>query len=217
MTIYIPTKGPNDWQAFLADPAKHWKAGYSARTTAFAWEAANGLPPEIAQLLPAPAELLFATPEHKVPLPGGRRASQCDVFALVRAKDLTFAVAVEAKVSEPFGPTIEDWLDGSPGKNARLSFLLDTLGLAEAPLHLHYQLLHRSAASLVEARRFKTDRAAMLVHSFSQSHMWFEAFEEFAALFGAKICPGESTQVASGVGTPLTLGWAVGDSRFLER
>lgn len=73
---------------------------------ALSWEAAKGVPPEIAELLGGSAELLLAIPEHKVSLPGGSRESQCDVFALVRTFGETMAIAVEAKVSEPFGPTV---------------------------------------------------------------------------------------------------------------
>jgi hypothetical protein len=35
----------------IEDPVKHWKAGYSARTLAHCWEAADGFPSEIAQAL----------------------------------------------------------------------------------------------------------------------------------------------------------------------
>jgi hypothetical protein len=67
--IYIPSLGPQSWQALLADPVRHWKIGYSARTIASCWEAANGLlPTEIAALFGRDAELLIAIPEHKVSL-----------------------------------------------------------------------------------------------------------------------------------------------------
>ena len=29
--VYIPTTGPDDWQRFLADPAKQWRTGFSAK------------------------------------------------------------------------------------------------------------------------------------------------------------------------------------------
>ena len=45
------TSGPDDWKALLADPVKHWRPGYSARTLAYCWEAADGFPPEVAQAL----------------------------------------------------------------------------------------------------------------------------------------------------------------------
>jgi len=77
--ILIPSSGPEDWKQFLAKPDLHWAMGYSARTLAHAWEAQCGLPSEIAALTEVafgPGELLFAVPEHKTPLPGGRRESQ---------------------------------------------------------------------------------------------------------------------------------------------
>lgn len=77
---------------------------------ALSWEAANGVPPEISKILGGSVELLLAIPEHKVALPGGRRESQCDVFALIRVGNETMAIAVEAKVNEPFGPTVSEWM-----------------------------------------------------------------------------------------------------------
>ncbi len=105
--ILVPTQSPEDWCHLLADPDKHWRAGYSALSAAISWETAHGLPPEIALLLGPDAELLLAIPEHKVAMPGKGRDSQCDVFALVKAggQTIAVAVAVEAKVAEPFGPT----------------------------------------------------------------------------------------------------------------
>ena len=47
--ILMFTSGPDDWRALLADPAKHWRTGYSARTLAHCWEVANGFPPEVAK------------------------------------------------------------------------------------------------------------------------------------------------------------------------
>ena len=129
--VLIPTVGHEDWQRFLAEPEKQWKRGYSAMAAALSWEAAVGLPPEIELLLGGSVELLLAIPEHKVALPGGGRESQCDVFALVRASDETIAVAVEAKVNEPFGPTVGEWMvNASNGKIERMRFICDLLGVA---------------------------------------------------------------------------------------
>jgi hypothetical protein len=65
------------------------------------WEAARGLPPEVAALLetigPNP-ELLLGIPEHKVPLPGASVGdSQSDLFALIRAGDKTIAATIEGR------------------------------------------------------------------------------------------------------------------------
>jgi hypothetical protein len=131
--IYRPTASADSWRAFLAQPDLHWATGYSARTAAHCWEGSSGLPPEIRNILEpvvGPAELLLAIPEHKVALPGGWRESQCDVFALVRGTATVVALAVEAKVDEPFGPTLAEWMkNASAGKRERLAFILAALGV----------------------------------------------------------------------------------------
>jgi len=164
-------------------------------------------------------ELLIAIPEHKVPLPGASHGdSQNDVFALVRAGSHTVAVAIEGKVNEPFDQILGKWLlNASDGKRQRLSFLCDLLGLREPlPDSVHYQLLHRTASALIEARRFKTDAAAMIVHSFSQDKKWFEEFANFVALFGAVAEPDKLAELSIGGPIPLYLGWACGERKFLE-
>ncbi len=224
--IYIPTAGPDDWQRFLAEPTKQWRTGFSAKTLAHCWEAASqksasGLPNEIASMLQphgGDVELLLAIPEHKVPLPGASLgASQNDVFALARAGDRIFAVAVEGKVREPFGETLGDWLrNASDGKRARLSFICDLLRLRlPLPDHIHYQLLHRTASAVIEAQRFKTDAAAMIVHSFSPERIWFDAFRQFASLFGVTMEINELVAVRPNAKPPLCIGWACGDCNFL--
>jgi hypothetical protein len=149
--IYVPSTGPAEWKRFLADPDRQWQTGFSAKTLAHCWENANGLPNEIVSMLKpheGDVELLLAIPEYKVPLPGASRGeSQNDVFALARAGDLTFAIMVEGKVSEPFGETLGDWLqNASDGKHKRLASICDLLGLnLPLPGHIYYQLLHRTA------------------------------------------------------------------------
>jgi len=216
--ILIPSNGPDDWRQLLARPERQWKRGRSAMAAALSWEAATGgAPPEVALLLGEAPELLLAIPEHRVALPGGGRGSQCDVFALVRDGSETIAVAVEAKVSEPFGPKLAEWRkNASPGKRKRLNFICARLGLPpELPGDLRYQLLHRAAAAVIEMDRFKTDRAALIVQSFSEKHRGFEDFAHFVALFGLDLKPGQSGVHVLPCGKPLTLGWAVGDPRYL--
>ena len=215
--ILVPTSNADDWRRLLADPQTQWRRGYSAMATALSWEAAAGLPKEVSAIIGGEPDLLFAIPEHKVALPGGGRASQCDVFALVRAGDQTVALAVEAKVDEPFGPTVDEWLQGaSDGKTTRIRYICQLLGLPQRPkTGLRYQLFHRTAAAVIEAERFKADRAAMIVQSFSQQHKWFEDFHEFAGQFGLDAQPGAALNCRLPSGMNLTLGWAVGSEEFL--
>ena len=215
--IYVPSSGPESWRAFLAEPEKHWKTGYSARALAHAWEDADGLPAEIAALFDEPAALQLAIPEHKVPLPGGSRESQSDLFALLTIGARSCAATIEGKVNEPFGPTVGEWLkDASDGKQKRLSYVSGLLGLSlPLPTGIRYQLLHRTASAIVEADRFKTHDAAMVVHSFSPERMWFEDFARFLALLGFTAAPDKRFQTELPSGRVLHLAWASGDAKYL--
>ena len=42
--VYIPATNPEDWKQFLAEPEKHWKSGYSARSLAYCWHESDGIP-----------------------------------------------------------------------------------------------------------------------------------------------------------------------------
>ena len=221
MTIYVQSSGPEAWKAYLAKPDLHWKTGRSAKTLAHAWEAAQGLPPEIAALMQpvlGDCQLLMATPEHKVDLPGGDRPSQSDVFALIRGHDTTVACMIEGKVDETFGPTVDEWLEGaSDGKRVRLAFLLETLGLpTEIPGDVRYQLLHRTVSAVLEAERFMTGAAAMIVHSFSPVAAWRDDYARFLDVMGVADVAGALSSRLTPNSRPIYLGWAAGDQRFRE-
>lgn len=178
--ILIPASSPEDWKQFLAEPEKHWKRGNSARALAYCWQQSDGIPPDVSSvLLQAPElkglETIFAIPEYQVPLPGGSRPSQSDVWVLGKTDRGIASIAVEGKVSEFFGPTIGEWYEGaSPGKEKRLRFLCTGLGLSFPPARdLRYQLFHRTASAVIEAKRLRAPDAVMVVHTFSPSNEWF--------------------------------------------
>ena len=133
--FFIPTNIPEDWKSLLADPDKHWKTGYSAKALAYAWQEADDFPHSIKRVfknsgikLFQDIEMLIALPEYKVPLPGGRRASQNDIFILAKGNDQLISIAVEGKVDESFGEVIADWkLHDRGGKKVRLKFLCDVV------------------------------------------------------------------------------------------
>lgn len=224
--FHIPAPGLAPWQAALADPIKHWKDGRSAKELARSWVAAErtprGLPPKVAAVLDtdpnlAGAALLLGVPEHTVELPGRGRPSQNDLWAILRAPSGLVSMTVEGKSGEPFDRPLSEWLDGSsPGKRERLQGLLDLLEPPGAPrLHLMYQLFHRTASAIIEARRFGFSHAIMLVHSFggvadmeSRSH-----FTEFAAWLGMSQTRVLGRSLAGGM--RLSLLW-VDDSRAAE-
>ena len=49
--IYPPASKPEDWKQLLADPQKHWKKGYSARSLAYCWQKAGGIPRDVKDVL----------------------------------------------------------------------------------------------------------------------------------------------------------------------
>lgn len=218
--ILLPSSGPNAWRQLLAQPEKQWATGYSARTMAHAWEAADGMPDEVANILGqayGSFETLLTIPEHKTPLPGGSRESQSDAFVILRQDAGLAACTIEGKVDEPFGPIVADWIaDSSPGKKLRIEHICRLLGLADFPAGLHYQLLHRAAAAIIEAERFAASDAAMIVHSFSPTSRWFDAYERFCEALGCDARVGVPAITALPDQKRLVVGWAAGDQRFRQ-
>ena len=219
------TTGPDDWQKLLADPEKQWRTGYSARTLAHCWEDAEGFPPEVEHpFLESNDPLLeglqpvLAIPEFKVPLPGGGRASQNDLFVLARSAAGPVTIMVEGKVSESFGPRIADWLqDASAGKKTRLSFLIQTLGLSERPSgDVRYQLLHRAASAILTGEQYRAAAAVLLVHSFSRERAGWADYQAFTRFFGVEAVEGTIQRLNPVSHPPLFGVWVVGDPRFLK-
>jgi hypothetical protein len=189
--IFTPSLGPSSWRAFLADPIVHWKRGKSAWELAVSWEAAarteSGFPTEVRRALEsnpvfAGTELLVAVPEHRVTLDDDRRPSQSDLWLVVWTPNGYASVTVEAKAGEEFDKAIDQWLkDESDGKERRLAFLTETLGLcAPPPGFIRYQLIHRTAAAILEAKRCRFTLALMLVQSFEESRTSWSDYQKFA-------------------------------------
>jgi hypothetical protein len=130
------------------------------------------------------------------------------------------AIAVEGKAEEPFGDdTVSEWrVHQSAGRTKRLAYLLDVLGLHddERLEPIRYQLLHRTASSIIEARRFGGTHAVMLVHSFSPTGAWFEDFAAFASLYGATAEKASIVEAATLGDVTLHLGWVSDTPRPLD-
>jgi hypothetical protein len=195
-------------------------------SAAACWEESDpNIPADILALLNAsndPAlsdlELLAAIPEWKVDLPGGDTASQTDILAVARNSQGLVILGVEAKVDEPFGPTLgEKRKSGSAGQLQRISFLEKEL-LRTNPFNdsLRYQLLHRTVSAVLTARSFHAESAVMLVQSFSKNSRWRVDFDEFSRELECKrMCDG--LFIAENFIRPkLYLGWCNGDPRFAE-
>ena len=220
--FYVPTNGVNAWQSLLADPVKHWKTGYSARALAYCWEEAQGFPAEIKSLFKDTEyeglEFLLGIPEHQVALPGGSTKSQNDAFVLAKKDDGLVSIAIEGKVSEPFGPTLGEWLhNSSTGKAVRLDYLKKQLGLnVDIDPSVRYQLLHRTASAVIEAKRFNATTAIMIVHSFSQDCEWFADYTAFLGLYEKRAEIGELVNVCTVDHIKLYLGWVKGNAKYLQ-
>ena len=225
--FYIPTKGPESWKALLADPEKHWRKGYSARSLAYCWEEAKGFPRSVTSVFARSGiplfhkvEFLLGIPEHKVKLPGRGRDSQNDIFVLARSAGELISIAIEGKVSEPFdNKTVEEHLvDASANRKYRIRKMAEILQLDPVDIRpIKYQLIHRTVSALLEAKRFCANHALMLVHSFSQSHEWFDHYAEFASLFDVEVSPGSLVHAGDVSGKELYLGWVTGEKEYLER
>jgi hypothetical protein len=222
--ICVPTSGVEDWQALLADPVKHWKTGHSAKALAYCWENASGFPVEVQELFVGSnlkcfknIEPLITIPEHKVPLPGGNTQSQNDAFILARSTTDLVCMSIEGKVSESFGPTLGEWYRvPSKGKIERLGYLKKMLGLSgEIAPSIRYQLLHRTASAVIEAKQYHATKAVMIVHSFSQSSEWLDDYQVFVRLYGKEARVDELVHVTHVDGIDLFVGWVKGDAKYL--
>jgi hypothetical protein len=219
------TTGPEDWRILLADPVRHWRTGFSARTLAHCWEAADGFPPEVAEVFgktpdPLLADLrpILAVPEFKVALPGGVRPSQNDIFVLAYSAAGPVSIMVEGKVNESFGPALDEWnKEASQGKKKRLRSLLRTLGLASPAGTIRYQLLHRAASAVIVAEQYRAAAAVLLIHSFSKERAGWPDYQAFARLFGTEADMGVVQRLGNTSNIQLFGVWVTGDCAFLQR
>jgi hypothetical protein len=217
----VATNGPEDWRQVLKEPDKHWKPGYSAWALAHCWEAASGFPREIRDLLTPhfpDVELVKGLVEHRVGFRGSRGgASHNDLFVIAKVNSEELCIAVEGKVSEPFGRTINKWHTGTANREARLTSLCKLIGLDRStlPEEIHYQLLHRLASPVREARERKAQHAIMIIHSFSENDTSFDDYAAFLALYGiVDALPDRLYHLRTVDGLKLYAGWARGDQRF---
>jgi len=220
--LFTPSLGPSNWRAFLADSFVQWRREKSAWELAVSWEAAaktnSGIPSEVLKALHthdtfATCQLIAAIPEHRVILDDERRPSQNDLWAILWTPRGHASVTIEAKAGEEFDRPIEQWLgEDSKGKDRRLQFLTRTLCLSDPPPgHVRYQLVHRTASAILEARRCHFPLALMLVQSFEESATaWsdYAAFLRCLDLDAARGALAGPKQIQAADGTiGLYIGW----------
>jgi hypothetical protein len=224
--IFIPTRGIDSWRQRLARPDRHWRRRYSAFETAVSWEAASsmkdGLPAPIRGLFAGTnygaVNLIQAIAEHKVPLPGGRACSQCDVWATVSTSLGILSMSVEAKAKESFGnETLAGFLvagkseDSKQNRGLRWDFIRSHLPQISNSDDLRYQILHRCAAAVIEALRLNLKHAAFVVQAFTAPEESFQQFASFCRAVGIEAVRGRLAATSVG-GISLGIGW--GDCPF---
>jgi hypothetical protein len=177
--LHVPLLKPEDVIPHLARQALHWRAGYSAQELEVAWAGSlNGFPAAVRAVLKtapeyARAELVDGFFEREVELGSPGRNSQTDLMVIAGLDGEVGIIAVEGKVEESFAEFVADW-NCTEGKQFRLERLCATLGLDAAQVGaIRYQLLHRTASAIYEAKRYRCRHALMLVHSFSPTHRGF--------------------------------------------
>ncbi len=92
-----------------------------------------------------------------------------------------------------------------------LRTFLSLLGITGDVASLRYQLLHRSAAALIEAKAASAREALLVVQSFSPAdrRAGFADFAAFTELMGAPVSePGGLSSPVERAGTRLRFGWA---------
>ena len=217
--ILVATDGPETWKRFLAEPDRQWQSGFSAMSMAYSWENAGGIPKEIAALFTKADEsalrdatLALAIPEYKVGLDGGSRPSQNDVFAILSCSQGLITIMVEGKAREDFDVLLGDWKKRtSPhGVRARMADITENIGLNQTvPDDIRYQLLHRTASAIIEAKRFHAPLAAIVVQSFvaddTENH--YDDFCKFIRLFGKTPTKEKLLEISRPQGRRLFAAW----------
>jgi hypothetical protein len=192
-----PLNAPEQVRPLLRDPDIHWKKGRSAYEAAHAWvgqqkHRSAGIPSRVSSVLKSDpawhaARVVTGFFEHATPLDTQKGPSNTDLLVVCDIVPGLGVMAVEAKAGETFGERICDWLTitPSPGKDARWKWACEFFGVGdEACRQLRWQLFHRTASAIIEARRFRSTHAIMLVHDFSGRASSLDDYLVFASALG---------------------------------
>lgn len=220
--LHIATRGIGSWRERLASPDRQWKRCFSAFETAVSWEHAarkdSGLPAPIEKLFRESGYseplLVFAVAEHKVDLASEGADSQSDVWAVVKTSAGMLSLTVEAKAKEAFGnENLEHWLvagkseDSTINRQKRWEYIRSHLPKSDSFLAIRYQMLHRCAASVMEANRFGFQHAAFVVQAFETPDKSFQDYALFCQALQVPAIRGGMAKTSM-AGISLSVGWA---------
>lgn len=220
-----PLTTPIQVKPLLRDPELHWKKGRSAYEAAHAWIGQNskrspGIPPRVSSALSqdpnwSRATIVTGFFEHTTALDTQKGPSNTDLLLVCDLPPGLGVMAVESKAGESFGPRVCDWLadDPSPGKDARWKWACEFFSVgAEACQQLRWQLFHRTASAIIEARRFRSSHAVMLVHDFSGNDSSLDDYLNFAAALTIPNARADGISDARDfAGISLKLAWVTDD------
>ncbi|MEI8282604.1 MAG: hypothetical protein WCG75_09390, partial [Armatimonadota bacterium] len=149
--------------------------------------------------------------------------------------DGLISMMVEGKAREDFDATLGDWKKRTSigGVSARLGEIMENIGLA-APVRkelgirilideikpyistsipipdaIRYQLLHRAASAVIEAKRFHAKYAVLLIQSFEKDDAknHYDDFVKFVGLFKRDAAKDKLIELSRPDGRPLYAAW----------
>ena len=184
----------------------------SAKEIAKAWIGPDGprVPRDFVDFLKSQEEfdgieITEAVPEQKVPLDDFRgNTRNTDLAVTGKSEKGLVAIGVEAKVDEPFGDLIGEYLDKERPEKSNVPKRIDHLSRSmfgravDGEIRgIRYQLLHASAAVLIRAKSIGAAHAVFLVHEFitdkwdeKKARENMEDFQRFVAIL-ANVPEGE--------------------------
>jgi hypothetical protein len=224
-----PLLTPSGNRETVRSPAGFSDSSGRTRSTAILkeiWKEGEGLPGDVAGILTASGNPIFAEPSilmaiagYQVPIPPFERGdSRSDLFLLVRTERNLTTIMVEGIAEEDFGPRTCKWLTlGSEEKQELLDFMRNTLELpGDSVEEVRYRLLYHTASAVAAAARFNARNALLLVHSFSDRDTGFNDYREFVSLFGIEAAPNTLSGPRLTNGVDLYFTWIRGGSGSLQ-
>jgi hypothetical protein len=174
--LNLPMKSPKDIRPHLGNPIGHWREKFSAVSLAYAWTGQDGFPASVNALFQTSAvfgaaELVDGFFERQTSLEDGIAGfSQTDLLVIARINAGLAVIAVEGKCIESFDKTVAGFINKDVHQEkriARVEGLCNLLGIKRTEADdLRYQLFHRTAAAVLEAKRYAASTALLLIHSF---------------------------------------------------
>jgi hypothetical protein len=208
----------NDWRAWTPPKKKkHWRAGRSAMELARAWftSATPVVPNEIAALLDSRPETASAVihegwPELVTSLPESGEGRNHDLVVVGTAAGKSFLVAIETKVDEALGPSVQTYWKRSKAKDRSFAWrridklVTSVFGPTASPNRkpwstLRYQLLTAVVGTALEARSRKCETAALIFHEFVTESATSRGLTQNGTAFSALLSALGADGIASGV------------------